>query len=112
MEDWRLRLLKNVQYACQLGAWGLVARSSSFGKAGGSPVDVANNLEKIASLISLSRRSMRLGEWIEGVNDLKDSMAGGKLATRRLQCFTDVVTTISDLAEDVRDPFRGCHVVV
>lgn len=106
MDEWRLRILKLIQYSCSLSAVGLLS-SAALASAGPSlsSVTLSKQLDKVASLISLSRRSMRLGDWIEGISDLKDALGGGGAGTAssKLKCLCAAASVLSDLAEDVRN---------
>lgn len=100
MEEWRLKLMKSVQYACQLGACGIVARSGAA-----SPASAARKLAKVATLLSLSHRSMCLGEWLGTVAEVREMVIDGSAATQPLRALSEAVCALSDLADDVRVPW-------
>ena len=122
-EEWRSKLLKDVQYTCKLVYIALSARrsaastpstcSAATGDAKPAPApaadDLTERLKNVATVLSLARRVMMSGSWVEGYWDLSDLARGGSAALVTLKGLTVAVKTVSDVADDVRAALHRCE---
>lgn len=109
MDEWRLKLLKNLQYTCELGAWALAARARSHHHAQPLPVArAASQLARIATLVSLSRRSMSLGDWLGRLAEARDLIAAGGADEDPLLLASLLGGAVSDIADNVSVWMRLC----
>jgi hypothetical protein len=103
-EEWRSKLLKDVQYLCKLAYLGMAHQQqggSGASRAGDAKDELPERLKYAATALSLARRVMMAGSWVEGCWDMQDLLRGGSGQLLTLKGVTVGVKLLSDVADDV-----------
>ncbi len=105
-EEWRSKLLKDVQYLCKLAYLGMAHQQQGAGvgsRASDAKDALPERLKYTATALSLARRVMMAGSWVEGCWDLQELLKGGGSGSLlTLKGVTVGVKLLSDVADDVR----------
>lgn len=102
MDEWRSKVLKDVQYVCKLAAW-ILAWQNGAKTPTPLSAEVTDRLKQGAAALSIARRIMMTGSWIEDYGDLVSACNSEGL--RSWKGCTLLAKTASSLIDDVRGPF-------
>lgn len=114
MDEWRSKVLKDIQYTCKLAAWVLSyheARRPDKDKRTVS-TEVVERLKQGAAALSIARRIMMTGGWIEDYWDLSACAGAGGDGIVSWKGATLVAKTASALIDDVSSPPKAIYEVV
>lgn len=104
LDDWRSKVLKDVQYLCKLAAYAIAWREGGQLKESSVQAEVTDRLKQGATALSLARRVMMSGSWIEDFRDLSavrapsgEGIASWKGATLLAKTASSVIDDVSEI---------------
>lgn len=96
-DEWRSKVLKDLQYALKIAYIGMSSSSAKEEDAA-----LAERCKGAAAALSMARRVMMLGSWLEGISDLASSGESASALVTSWKGVTTIVKVFSDVADDVR----------
>ncbi len=106
LDEWRSKVLKDVQYVCKLSALLIATRQGGL-KPGTIEAEVTDRLKQGAAALSIARRIMMAGSWLEDYWDLVAVCRPGADGLVSWKGFTLLAKTASALIDDVRACIRS-----